>query len=162
MDQNHVFKDIIDYFISIGLPVTNPEEKDEFRVFSSEIKQGDIILRILVVFDQAEETVLVSAGFSHGVPPENRPAVIELLNFIHHYLDTGHYTLDKETGGVVIRDGIFVVDEELNKKEFSRFFEKLINDAHVFFPLILDQAYSAKKPAEMIAAFLEKNKHLQK
>jgi len=160
--RNQVFKDIMDYFISTGLPVNKPGEHDGLRSFSSEIKQGEIILRILVVFDQVEEAVVVSAGFSHGVPRENRPAVVELLNFIHHYLDTGHYTLDQETGGVVIRDGIFVVDEKLNKKEFSRFFEKLINDAYVFFPLILDQGYSAKRPAEMIAEFLEKTKHIQK
>ena len=162
MEKNQIFKDIIDYFLSMGLPVTNGEEKDGFNVFSSEINRGDIILEILVVFDQGEETVVVSVRFSHGVPPENRPAVIELLNIVHRYLDTGNYVLNLENGQVILKDAIFVVDETLNKKEFNVFFKKIINDAYVFFPLIHEQAHSEKKPEDLVAAFLEKTKPIQK
>jgi len=162
MEQNQIFKDIIDYFISTGLPVTKPEKKDGFMVFSSEIKRGDIILEILVLFDQGEETIVVSVVFSHGVPLENRPTVIQLLNIFHRHLDTGTYVLDPENGRVILRDAIFVVDETLNKKEFNLFFKKIINDAYVFFPLIDEQAHSEKEPEDLVAAFLEKTKPIQK
>ena len=163
MEKHHkIFDDIIDDFLSMGLPVNKSEQVDEFKIFSSEIKRGEVSFRILVLFDLYEETVVVSIALSHAVPPEKRKAVIELINLINYYLDTGHFTVCPETGIVMIKDGIFVVDDSLNKKEFNRFVKKIINDAHVFFPLINDQALSNKKPKEMMTNFLKENEHLWK
>ena len=114
MEKHHqVFDDIIDDFLSMGLPVNKSEQVDEFKTFSSEIKRGEVSFRILVIFDPDEETVVVSIALSHAVRPEKRKAVIELINLINCYLDTGHFTVCPETGIVMIKDGIFVVDDSL-------------------------------------------------
>ncbi len=145
MTENKIFKDLIHYFISTGVPVIKPEKYNGLMTFSSEIKQGEMILHTQVIFDQAEETVVVSAESLHRVHPENRPAVLELLNTLHfRHIDSASFVLNPETGRVMLKGGIFAVDEVLNKKEFSLFFKKIINDACSFFPLIDKQAHSKK------------------
>jgi len=54
------------------------------------------------------------------------------------------------------------IQSEEGYKEFNRFVKKIINDAHVFFPLINDQDLSNRKPKEMMPNFLKENKHLWK
>jgi len=149
-------------FSALGLPVLKEHKEGRFPCLESEVRYGEYVMHILALHDPDEGMVVVSITFSLAAPPENRKTVIELVNLINHYLDTGHYTVCPRTGKIILKFGLFVVNGSLNKEQFLRFLQKLLGDGHLFYPLICEQVYSEKTPEAMITRFLNANRHLWK
>ena len=78
-----VLKDMKECFRALGLPILEEKGEGMLPHFGSEVRYGEYTMHLLAIHDVVEEIITVSLNFSHGVPPEARKTVIELLNLIN-------------------------------------------------------------------------------
>jgi len=165
-NKNHrnlqLFKDMKDCLTSVGLPVSKEHTEGDFTFFLSEVDCGDYSMHLMALFDPDEEMVTLSVMLSHAVPPAKMTVVCELVNLINGMVDISHFAMHPDTGLIILRNGLFIVDNSSDKTQFQRLLKRLVSDGRLFFPLISDQVFTDLSPKEAVARFLEINKDIVK
>lgn len=155
-----ILNDIEACFRELGL---KPERKAPgaipYSAISCELPyEHQKIVAVVIYFPSIE---LIDMAIHYGLTPrEQLYRLIQLINHINTYLVTDHLAIDPDSGGMLLHTGIFVTRDFLEKEQFKRVMEQLMEDSFKYIPLLSELLNSNRKPKAIMESFVKKQMKL--
>lgn len=159
--KEQILQDMKACITQAGLPILHEEETihDCTAIFSQILYPESHSVSIYAIYDPQRELINIALRYADA-PQIRRLAIAETMNMINGNLSVDHFAICPVTGRMVLLSGMFITEQSLNKTQFIKILDQLLQDSYQYFRLIQEQYFSEEEAGELMDNLDEKKRTL--
>lgn len=148
-ENTYLLSEIVEHFLAKDHWHFQYDREHNLFDLASNGENGSWVTRV-VVYEQ-ERDILIYSFLSVKVPANKRLAIAELLLRINNDLFLSSFQMDFETGEVVLKNAISMMDGFFTNDMFGKLFYANLYSFDEYLPTIMQAIYSPLRPQEILS-----------